>query len=406
MAAVRGVAAPRPGPVTVLDPTAPEYRDAAAQVLAELGADAQDPAVRQVVRVDLDGDGTDEVLVRAEVADRASLRPVAGDYSVVFVRRLVGGTVQNTVVAADVPAIDPARSGRLRSTTWPPSPTSTATAAWRSSSSGATTRAAGSSGTSCRAIGWPRCSRPGAVRDVEVRVDAVRSFEDFYRAEWAGLRRAVGFTVGDGDVARDCVDEAMTRAYERWDQVAAMDRPAGWVYRVAVNLARNRARHRRVERDRQPAAGPATAPGADDVADPALAAALARLPDGPAVGRRAAVLPRLVRRGRRRRARRRAGHRQEPPAPGAAPSRVQLGESGIMSDAADVEQRLRAHFADGPPASRSASPTPGPRWPPPGPARRAPGAGGRSPAGAAARSAWRWSAAWPPPASSPWSRWW
>jgi len=116
------------------------------------------------------------------------------------------------------------------------------------------------------------------VRDMEVRVDAGRSFEDFYRAEWAGLRRAVGFTAGDPDVARECVDEAMTRAYERWDQVAAMDRPAGWVYRVAVNLARNRARHRRVERARQPAAGPATVPGADDVADPALAAALARLP--------------------------------------------------------------------------------------------------------------------------------
>ncbi len=107
MVAVRGVAAPRPRPVTVLDPTAPEYRNAAAQVLAGLGADVQDPAVRQVVRVDLDGDGTDEVLVRAEVADRASLRPVAGDYSVVFVRRLVGGAVQNTVVASDVPVIGP-----------------------------------------------------------------------------------------------------------------------------------------------------------------------------------------------------------------------------------------------------------------------------------------------------------
>ena len=107
MVAVRGVAAPRPRPVTVLDPTAPEYRNAAAQVLAGLGVDVQDPAVRQVVRVDLDGDGTDEVLVRAEVADRASLRPVAGDYSVVFLRRLVGGAVQNTVVASDVPVIDP-----------------------------------------------------------------------------------------------------------------------------------------------------------------------------------------------------------------------------------------------------------------------------------------------------------
>ncbi len=167
-------------------------------------------------------------------------------------------------------------------------------------------------------------------------MEAGRSFEDFYRAEWAGVRRAVGFTVGDGDVARECVDEAMTRAYERWDQVAAMDRPAGWVYRVAVNLARNRARHRRVERARQPAAGPATAPGADDVADPALAAALARLPDGPAVGRRAAVLPRLVGRGR---GRRRSTSRR---APSRAACTGRCAVSNPSSGSREHERRERA----------------------------------------------------------------
>ena len=87
--------------------------------------------------------------------------------------------------------------------------------------------------------------------------EPVRSFEDFYRAEWASVRRAVGFTVGEPDLARECVDEAMTRAYERWHQVAAMDRPAAWVYRVAVNQARNRGRRRAVERRKQPPAPPA-----------------------------------------------------------------------------------------------------------------------------------------------------
>jgi RNA polymerase sigma-70 factor (sigma-E family) len=108
--------------------------------------------------------------------------------------------------------------------------------------------------------------------------EPVRSFEDFYRAEWASVRRAVGFTVGEPDLARECVDEAMTRAYERWHQVAAMDRPAAWVYRVAVNQARNRGRRRAVERRKQPPPPPVSAP-AVEVADPAVVEALSRLPE-------------------------------------------------------------------------------------------------------------------------------
>ncbi|HET6953136.1 MAG TPA: sigma-70 family RNA polymerase sigma factor [Acidimicrobiales bacterium] len=108
-----------------------------------------------------------------------------------------------------------------------------------------------------------------------------RTFEDFYRAEWASVRRAVGFAVGEAELARDCVDEAMTRAYERWDQVGRMDRPAGWVYRVAINQARNRGRRRKVEWARRPAPlapGPGADTVADTVADPAIAAAVALLP--------------------------------------------------------------------------------------------------------------------------------
>ncbi len=113
---------------------------------------------------------------------------------------------------------------------------------------------------------------------MELTAEPVRSFEDFYRAEWASIRRAVGFVVSDREVARECVDEAMTRAYERWHQVSVMDRPAGWVYRVAINVARNRGRRSKVERDKQPPPPLAAVPGADAVADPAIAAAIARLP--------------------------------------------------------------------------------------------------------------------------------
>lgn len=113
---------------------------------------------------------------------------------------------------------------------------------------------------------------------MELTAEPVRSFEDFYRAEWAGLRRAVGFVVQDRELAGECLDEAMTRAYERWAQVSGMERPAGWVYRVAINDARNRGRRRQLERDKQPRGSLAVVPGADSVADPAIAAAIARLP--------------------------------------------------------------------------------------------------------------------------------
>ena len=120
--------------------------------------------------------------------------------------------------------------------------------------------------------------RVRGVSVMELTAEPVRSFEDFYRTEWAGLRRAVGFAVQDRELAGECVDEAMTRAYERWGQVAVMERPAGWVYRVAVNEARNRGRRRKVERDKRQPPPLAAVPGADSVADPAIAAAIARLP--------------------------------------------------------------------------------------------------------------------------------
>lgn len=103
------------------------------------------------------------------------------------------------------------------------------------------------------------------------------SFEDFYRAEWASLVRAVSFTLGDRELARDSTDEAMARAYERWDQVAEMANPAGWTFRVAVNFARNRVRRRLIERNR-PQHADGRQPDLDGVADPAVARAVARLP--------------------------------------------------------------------------------------------------------------------------------
>ena len=64
--------------------------------------------------------------------------------------------------------------------------------------------------------------------------DGFTAFYERYRGE---VHAAVAVTVGDRHLATDAVDEAFVRAAERWGEVSRMDRPAGWVYRVAVNWA-------------------------------------------------------------------------------------------------------------------------------------------------------------------------
>src|SRR5260221_3736993 len=53
---------------------------------------------------------------------------------------------------------------------------------------------------------------------------------------------------GDPDTAADVAQEALARAWERWDRVRATDAPEAWVFRVAFNLTASRFRSRRRER--------------------------------------------------------------------------------------------------------------------------------------------------------------
>ncbi len=86
-------------------------------------------------------------------------------------------------------------------------------------------------------------------------LDTCSAFEDFYRAERQAIVRAVTSTLNDRDLATESADEAFARAYERWPEVAQMDNPSGWVYRVAVNLGRNRLKRLDLERRRPPPPG-------------------------------------------------------------------------------------------------------------------------------------------------------
>lgn len=53
---------------------------------------------------------------------------------------------------------------------------------------------------------------------------------------------------GDRLVAEELAQEALARAFERWNRVAEMAAPEAWVYRTAFNLARSGFRRRAAER--------------------------------------------------------------------------------------------------------------------------------------------------------------
>lgn len=104
--AVAGVADPRPRPVEQLDPAADTYRAAAVEAVTQLDLDDPAPEVRQVVRVDLDGDGTDEVLVAARRQTVGLIGAPPGEYGVLFLRRVVDGEVTTTIIDSGVSTVE------------------------------------------------------------------------------------------------------------------------------------------------------------------------------------------------------------------------------------------------------------------------------------------------------------
>jgi RNA polymerase sigma-70 factor (ECF subfamily) len=66
------------------------------------------------------------------------------------------------------------------------------------------------------------------------------SFEAFFEAEYPGICRALWLGLGDGSELEDAAQEAFARAFRKWSTVSRLDRPATWVYVVAVRQARGR----------------------------------------------------------------------------------------------------------------------------------------------------------------------
>lgn len=106
----------------------------------------------------------------------------------------------------------------------------------------------------------------------------VQGFDDFYRDRRDHVARTLALTIGDEQLAFDAADEAMSRAYERWEDVGGYTNPEGWVYRTGLNWARSLLRRRRrgAVKDLLVASSDRTE---DRTVDQDLVAALDRLPD-------------------------------------------------------------------------------------------------------------------------------
>ena len=75
------------------------YAGFARALLADRGMDVPEPEIKQVLRFDLEGDGVNEVIAVAEhVSDDQGLFAEEGDYSLMFMRRVVDDEVQTAIL--------------------------------------------------------------------------------------------------------------------------------------------------------------------------------------------------------------------------------------------------------------------------------------------------------------------
>jgi RNA polymerase sigma factor (sigma-70 family) len=75
---------------------------------------------------------------------------------------------------------------------------------------------------------------------------ADHSFEQFFEAHYPGICRALWLALGGGCDPEDAAQDAFARAFQKWTAVSNLDRPATWVFVVAVRQARrNLRRHSR-----------------------------------------------------------------------------------------------------------------------------------------------------------------
>lgn len=72
--------------------------------------------------------------------------------------------------------------------------------------------------------------------------DPPRTFEEFYGAERGRLFTALCLVTANRHEAEEIAQDAFVRVLERWDRVAGLEDPEGYLFRAAMNVFRNRYR--------------------------------------------------------------------------------------------------------------------------------------------------------------------
>ena len=83
---------------------------------------------------------------------------------------------------------------------------------------------------------------PAAVSRVPTEPTPATSFEDFFEAEHRILFRRMCLVTRSASEAEELMQDAFTNLWQRWDRVAVMADPTGYLYRTAMNLFRSRYR--------------------------------------------------------------------------------------------------------------------------------------------------------------------
>jgi RNA polymerase sigma-70 factor (ECF subfamily) len=121
--------------------------------------------------------------------------------------------------------------------------------------------------------------KTGDVSAWEAAGTAEAAFEGFLRDRYSRLIGTVMVIVQDRSLAEDIVQESFARAYLSWRKLWPEGNPAGWIHRVAVNLAiswRRRAAREAKALARLGRTTPTEAPAPE--AHPELLRAVASLP--------------------------------------------------------------------------------------------------------------------------------
>jgi RNA polymerase sigma factor (sigma-70 family) len=80
------------------------------------------------------------------------------------------------------------------------------------------------------------------ANDESARRGVVAGFEVFFETEHVRLFRALYLVTGSVEEAEELMQEAFLKTWERWDRVARMENPTGYLYRIAMNAFRSRYR--------------------------------------------------------------------------------------------------------------------------------------------------------------------